>query len=182
FDRFRQADATTTRRYGGLRLGLSIVRHLVELHGGSVRAESAGENQGASFVSNFPIHQAVPKDEAGNGSNAPAGSTQAEDSPPPPREALAGVSVLVVDDEPDALLLLQRLIGEYSAQVSTAYSGAQALERLRERPPDVLVSDVGMPKMDGYTLIQRVREELNLDADTLPAMALTAFAREEDRR
>jgi CheY-like chemotaxis protein/two-component sensor histidine kinase len=175
FDRFRQADASTTRKHGGLGLGLSIVRQLVEMHGGNVRAKSPGEGQGATFSIELPI------------SIAHAGAHRR--TPNPPDDAggalasapLDGVRVLVVDDEPDARELARQILGLARATVKTAGSAAEALEQLAAERPDVLVSDIGMPVADGYELIRRVRE-LGWNGKQLPAVALTAFARPEDRR
>jgi hypothetical protein len=178
FERFRQQDGSTTREHGGLGLGLAIVRHLVEQHGGSVRAESAGETLGSTFTINLPL-AAV---------KAPPGGREAEGrpashaSPGEGRATLDGVRVLVVDDQPDARELLGMVLGRAGAEVSAAASTAEALELLQPGEVDVLVSDIGMPSADGYALVGRVREMSEGRGRRTPAVALTAYASEEDRR
>jgi PAS domain S-box-containing protein len=164
FDTFRQADATTTRLHSGLGLGLSIVRHLVELHGGEVDARSPGLGHGATFVVRLPL----PAPDALAAADAPARSA---------RKALGGVRVLVVDDEPDARELLAFVLEAAGARVETVASAAEALERFDAYLPDVLISDIGMPVEDGYTLARRLRDR----GTPVPAVALTAYARAEDR-
>jgi PAS domain S-box-containing protein len=178
FDRFRQADSSTTRHHGGLGLGLAIVKHLAELHGGSVRVASAGPGQGATFTVELP---AEPADTA-----APpvkAGARDMTDTPLQAFEAidLDGVSVLLVDDEPDARELLGRVFERCRAHVRLAASAEDALLLLEAEPPDVLVSDVGMPGMDGYEFIQRVRALPPERGGLVPALALTAYADPADR-
>jgi signal transduction histidine kinase/CheY-like chemotaxis protein len=177
FERFRQADASTTRKHGGLGLGLSIVRHLVELHGGTVRAHSAGEGQGASFSVRLPLAAVkAPADDA-----ARLGHGGLRQPPPDYRLSdLTGLRVLVVDDEPDARELLKRVLSDCGAEVLAASSAAEALALIRGRLLHVLVSDIGMPEVDGYELLRRVRA-LEEGSGRLPAIALTAFARSEDR-
>ena len=179
FDRFRQADATTTRRHGGLGLGLAIVKQLIELHGGTIRVKSPGRNQGATFVASLPLTVIHPEAEP-----LPSRRHPTVDQAPPIDDScvqIAGVRVLVVDDEPDARALLQRLFEECNAVVSVASSAAEALAILEAQVPDVLVSDIGMPGEDGYTLIRRVRALPPEKGGRIPAIALTAYARTDDR-
>ncbi len=170
FDRFRQADGTITRRFGGLGLGLAIVRQLVELHGGSVQASSPGEGQGSCFVVRLPLLAAdgVPARPA----FAAAAPTSTE---------LAGVRVLIVDDEADARELHQRMLVDAGAQVQVADCAEAALAAIVRTRPQVLVSDIGMPHVDGYELLRRVRALGAAQGGDLPAIALTAFARAQDR-
>ena len=178
FDRFRQADQKTTRQHGGLGLGLAIVRHLVELHGGSVEAESPGEGQGATFVVKLPV-VSVYKREGPAERVHPA----AEDALPAYQcpERLDGLKVLVVDDEPDARELLRAGIGQCGAEVLTAGSAREALETIERERPHLLISDIGMPGEDGYELIRKVRALPAGGVGRVPAIALTAYARTEDR-
>ena len=180
FDRFRQADASTTRRHGGLGLGLSIVRQIAELHGGSARVSSAGVGQGASFIISLPVSavREMPRIQQ------PAGLA----STPPDAAALdklaqqiEGLRILVVDDEPDARAMIQRLLREHGARVTSASSANEAMENLRLGYFDILLSDIGMPGEDGYSLIRRVRALPAAEGGTIRAIALTAFARAEDR-
>ncbi|MDQ3439854.1 MAG: ATP-binding protein [Planctomycetota bacterium] len=183
FDRFRQADASTTRRHGGLGLGLNIVKQLVELHGGSIRAKSLGVGHGSTFSVSLPLTVVHPEPEPAVERRHPQMTTGAAVASlfDEPCILLKGVKVLVVDDEPDARGLLRRVLEDCEAVVSTADSADDAMRRLTEDPPDVLLSDIGMPGEDGYSLIRRVRA---LDAEkggNIPAVALTAYARAEDR-
>jgi len=175
FERFRQADATTTRQHGGLGLGLAIVKHLVEQHGGTVAAASAGEGQGASFTVRLPRRPGGDR-----GDNAPAGA-----APRVGRRAaahdLSGLQVLVVDDEDDARELIKRILADCNADVLTAATAAEALQLLQHARPDLMVSDLGMPEVDGYGLLDRIRALGPARGGDLPAIALTAFARSEDR-
>ncbi|HEX9943863.1 MAG TPA: ATP-binding protein [Thermoanaerobaculia bacterium] len=176
FDRFRQADSSSTRAHGGLGLGLAIVRHLVELHGGTVEAQSDGQGRGATFLVRLPM---------------PAVSPAADRSEPSARAAalpedhalreLRGVRVLLVDDEPDAREMLPAVLEQFGVQVSVAASAAEALDVLQRSAMDVLVADIGMPEEDGYSLIGKVRA-LDRHVRDLPAIALTAYAGEADRR
>ena len=164
FERFRQADGSITRRQGGLGLGLSIARHLVELHGGSLEAHSAGEGQGSTFVLQLPIVVA----------RWPRKAT----APPAFKPTdLSGLKVLAVDDQQDARDLIRRVLEDCGARVVTAGSAAEGLAAVARERPDVLLSDIGMPDVDGFEFLRRVRES----GGHVPAIALTAFARSEDR-
>ena len=178
FDRFRQADQKTSRQHGGMGLGLAIVRHLVELHGGTVRASSAGVGQGATFTVQLPIIPLYQVDSSG-GRVHPG----ARDLLPPQEitDRLDGLTILVVDDEPDTRDLLKQGLEYCGATVRLAGSAAEALTALDKDVPDILISDIGMPGEDGYDLIKQVR---NLQAEkgrSVAAIALTAYTRVEDR-
>jgi CheY-like chemotaxis protein len=178
FERFRQADGTTTREYGGLGLGLAIVRHLVELHGGRVRASSAGENLGSAFTVELPLMAAqVESDTQVRGVHPTAETFTALETPP----MLDGVRVLVVDDDRDARELISTILEQRGARVTTAVSAVEALQSLRSHRPDVIISDIEMPAEDGYTLIKKIRELDPQEGGRTPAAALTAYARTEDR-
>ncbi|WP_437878984.1 hybrid sensor histidine kinase/response regulator [Sorangium sp. So ce513] len=179
FERFRQADASSTRQYGGLGIGLSIVKHLVELHGGTVEVASAGEGKGAAFTVRLPLAGVTPE-EASDGSERP-GASRAEALADYVGAELTGVRVLVVDDQPDAREVAQRVLEECSARVTTAGSAAEALAALERERPDVLVSDLGMPGEDGFQLMRRVRALGAERGGSTPAVALSALARAEDR-
>jgi CheY-like chemotaxis protein len=187
FDRFRQADTSGARRYGGLGLGLSLVKYLVELHGGTITAASEGLWRGATFTVTLPRRHpefiapplpAAPLREA----RTEAVITLDE------AFSLEGVSVLVVDDQEEARVILTQALGEYGAQVTAVSSGAEALALLSDPPggrrPDALILDIAMPDEDGYAVLKKVRAleaEQGAEADQIPAIALTAYGRSEDR-
>jgi CheY-like chemotaxis protein len=177
FDRFRQGDAGPTRKTGGLGLGLSIVRHIVELHGGTVHAESAGPGQGATFTVKLPMMAIQPS----IGSRKREHPLAERRSPLEPLSDLKGITVLAVDDEADALGLLRVVLETAGAKVTTASSALAALDLLESIHPDVVVADIGMPEIDGFELIKRIRALPNSETSNVPAAALTAFARSEDR-
>ncbi|HEY0064305.1 MAG TPA: ATP-binding protein, partial [Telluria sp.] len=178
FERFRQGDASTTRKHGGLGLGLSIVKHLIEQHGGTVRVDSEGEERGASFTIELPAaNRQTP-------SSRPDRMPYSLPNPPTPDiklRDLSQVNVLVVDDEADARDLINRILSDCHATVRTASSAEHALAAIREQIPDVLVSDLGMPDVDGFELLARVQALGPGHGGNVPAVALTAFARSEDR-
>jgi PAS domain S-box-containing protein len=175
FDRFSQADTSLQRRQGGLGLGLAISKQLVELHGGSIHAKSFGEGKGATFTVHLPlaITRHPPK------ARVHPTSGESHEAVPIPR--LDGVRVLIVDDEPDARELIGNVLESYGASVKTARSGVEALELLQADAVDVVISDVGMPDMDGYQFMRRLRVA-EAKGSRVPALALTAFARPDDRK
>jgi PAS domain S-box-containing protein len=183
FDRFRQADSSAARRHGGLGLGLSLVKQLVELHGGTVSVSSAGEGRGATFTVKLPM-RAVYTPQLSDG-RRPANEEETEVEAPGGASALAGVRVVVVDDEEDAREMIATTLHDYGAQVQAASSGAEAIELLSRREPgarpDVLVCDIGLPGEDGYALLRRVRTLPVEQGGAIPAVAVTAYARVEDR-
>jgi PAS domain S-box-containing protein len=176
FDRFRQADQTTTRTHGGLGLGLAIVRQLVELHGGAVRVESEGEERGTSFTVSLPLTPPRREPASDIGRSHPVIRDAAELDCPP---ELAGLRVLVVDDEPDTRELLAAVLAACGAQVIEAATAAEAFAQVERA--DLLVTDIGMPAEDGYSLLARIRALPPERGGAIPAAALTAYARAEDR-
>jgi CheY-like chemotaxis protein len=176
FQRFRQGDASSTRRHAGLGLGLAIVKNLVEMHGGVVQATSEGLEKGATFTVRLPL---APQD---HGAVNAAGNGQRSTSPGPSNRLLDGLVVLVVDDEPDARALLQHFLESAGARTALAASVDDAMEVLSHTEvPDIIVSDIGLPDRDGYEFMRRVRRLRGPVAD-VPAAAVTALSRSDDRR
>jgi signal transduction histidine kinase/ActR/RegA family two-component response regulator len=173
FERFRQAESSTNRSHGGLGLGLAIVRHLVELHGGSVAVESDGEGRGATFTVRLPVAVAAQPTE---------GTPAAVSTDAPLGRGLSGLHILVVDDETDAREVMRFMLERGGARVRAADSAAQALDAIREARPDLMISDIGMPMEDGYVLVRRLRAMEEGLGRHLPAIALTAYASDEDSR
>ncbi len=176
FDRFHQADSSTTRSHGGLGLGLAIVRHLVEMHGGEVEAQSAGDEQGSTFIVRLPVLSvaATPAklpEEIAN-STSPADIITAR---------LNGKKILVVEDEPDSRQMIEAILQMHDAQVQSVADVPAALQIFPLWKPDVLVSDIGLPGEDGYSLLRQLRALPDEQGGAIPALALTAFARESDR-
>jgi PAS domain S-box-containing protein len=173
FDYFRQADGTTTRKFGGLGLGLAIVRQVLEMHGGTVKAESPGEGLGATFTVRIPLlvtNQQVKRNQ--------------EELPPDVSETpdLSGVKILVVDDEPDIRDLVTFILQDYGVDVTAVTSAEEALEELSQSLPDILISDIGMPEVDGYMLIRQLRQQPPEQGGNVPAIALTAYAGEMNQQ
>lgn len=175
FDRFRQADASSIRKFGGLGLGLAIVRHITEMHGGTVDVESEGENKGSIFTVSLPVVSS-PEDEETIEINAADESFESD-----LKLSLDGLLILVVDDEQDTRQLLVQSLTHYGATVVTAKSAEEGLQQLIEKSPDVLVSDIGMPDEDGYMLIKKIRALEDENKRNVTAIALTAFTRAQDR-
>lgn len=178
FDRFRQADQRTSRQHGGMGLGLSIVRHLVELHGGSVKAQSAGEGHGATFTVQLPVAAVYELDQNVGRVHPTAGDLLPETEC---RDRLDGLKILIVDDEPDTRDMLKAGLSRCGAEVVAAASVTEALAALSADLPGLLISDIGMPGEDGYELIRRLRKLPDKEGGRIPAIALTAYARVEDR-
>ncbi|MBV9947102.1 MAG: response regulator, partial [Myxococcales bacterium] len=175
FEAFRQADASTTRSHGGLGLGLAIVKQLVVAHGGTIAAESDGEGEGATFTVRLPAH---------TGPAALPGRPRRESMPRIVESSsvrLDNLRILVVDDEEDARLLVREVLAAEGAHVEMAASAEEAFDRMRLFRPDVVVSDIGMPKVDGYAFLRRLRALPPERGGRTPAIALTAYARAEDR-
>ncbi len=173
FEYFRQADSTTTRKFGGLGLGLAIVRHLIELHGGTIWAESLGEGQGAIFTARLPLikKELTSKQEIITALNAS-----------PTIEILAGIQILVVDDDDDTREFHTFVLEQAGARVTAVASAKEALQALAESEPDMMLSDIGMPETDGYMLMRQVKALQALQAKQIPAIALTAYAGEIDQQ
>ena len=170
FEYFRQEDGSTTRKFGGLGLGLAIVRQIVQLHGGTVQAESGGEQQGATFIVQLPTLQASLVDFE---------FTQAQATS---ERRLQNVTILLVDDDTDTREFEAFLLEQQGATVIAAASGSEALQALDQSLPDVIVSDIGMAEIDGYTLMQQIRSRPPTEGGTIPAIALTAYAAELDQQ
>ena len=177
FNRYRQADGSATRRHGGLGLGLTIAKNLVELHGGSIHAHSDGPGQGSTFTVLLPVKAAgIGDTNLGSMGNGHSVFNYDADAP-----SLAGTRILIVDDEEDARELIGHILRDHGAQVDMVASGEEALKRIESHPPDMLISDIGMPGLDGYTLVKSLRTSSPEAVQQIPAVALTAFARSEDR-
>ena len=174
FDRFRQADSTTTRQHGGLGLGLAIARHLVEIHGGTIEAESLGEGRGSTFKIRLPVFEASPLSAE---SRDISGQYKIARSP----QLLSGLNVLLVDDDSDTLTLMATALKKRQANVTAVSSANEAIRAITLKRPDVLVSDIAMPDEDGYGLIEKVRLLENGAPEIIPAVAITAYAKDEDR-
>jgi CheY-like chemotaxis protein len=179
FDRFRQADSTTSRAHGGLGLGLSIAKQLVEAHKGTIEADSAGKGHGASFTVRLPAAASRASEEFTVEARPPAPRS---DLTAPVETRLDGLRVLVVDDEADAREVMAQTLETYGANVELAESAREALEILEHLRVDVLLADIAMPDEDGFALIRNVRASSVPGVSTIPAAAVTAFTREEHRQ
>ena len=180
FERFKQSDNSTTRRHGGLGLGMAITRHIIELHGGTIRAESAGENHGTTFTVSLPVsivHRAKPKDEKGETRVAIDENNLLKIALP----RLDELRVLIVDDEADARDLLVTVLTQQGARAVAVATVAEAVEKFRAEPPDLIVSDIEMPDEDGFSLIKKLRLFNKTQEKKIPAIALTAHARPSER-
>ena len=176
FDRFKQADGSITRKYGGLGLGLAIARHLTEMHGGTIEVDSAGEGLGATFRINLPLVAVTAVSDIDSIKGAAAELTPAKNVPD-----LHGIRVLVVDDAADTREMLRVVLERFGADVTTAASARETLDVLPAWQPNVLVSDIGMPEEDGYSLIRKVRALSSEKGGDIPAIALTGYVRVEER-
>jgi CheY-like chemotaxis protein len=189
FDRFRQAESAYTRKYSGLGLGLAIVRHIVEMHGGTVEARSEGLGHGARFTVLLPLPTLA---EAAETTLIEAASPSVVNTISRQKSeeiiftdnyrVLAGRRILVVDDQEDTRVLIKSVLSNYEATVEMAASVSEALKKLQDNPSDALISDIGMPGEDGYSLIQKLRSGLIPHSTNIPALAFSAFAREEDKQ
>jgi CheY-like chemotaxis protein len=178
FERFAQADSSSTRAHSGLGLGMAIVHHLVDLHGGAVRAASPGVNQGATFTVLLP--RRAPADEGVVAASNGESEGGAEDTPIDQLPSLEGLAVIVVDDEPNALEVIATILSARGARVVAAGSAREALEAIKAHAPDVIVSDIGMPGEDGYALMRTIRSRDREQGGQIPAIALTAYASPQD--
>jgi len=176
FDRFRQADGSTTRMHGGLGLGLAIVRHLVQLHQGVIAVESPGKGKGTTFTINIPLAPTAAAEESANGEQPLVKSEDFGNS-----KALAGLRILVVDDEGDSRDLITAILTRYGSEVKCSESTSEALRTFQDWNPDLIVSDIGMPDEDGYSLVKKLRKLKSRHAKQVPVVALTAYATTEDR-
>lgn len=177
FDRFSQADASTVRKFGGLGLGLAIVRHITEMHGGTVNVRSEGENQGAVFSVKLPVMAISVEAEQVEST----GQIEIQHLQTEANVDLSGISILVVDDEKDTRQLLQQVLNHFGADVTIAGSASEGFSEFTAKKPDILISDIGMPEEDGYSLIRRIRKLSAEQGGKTPAVALTAYARPQDR-